>query len=864
MSRKRYLIIGDGAAGTTAAQYVRKADADALIAIYSDDPNPAYFRAALTNYLLGELREEQIWAVPASFYNDTQVNRVLARVAHVDTAKSELWLASGGRAEPYDALLIAAGSRARPPTFEGCFLPGIMTMRTLQDVRSVLDLIRLHGLRHATVIGGGPLGLEWAHGLHTRGVHCTIIMRDQRFLPGAMDEVASDLLLARLRHAGVEVRVGTELRAAMPGRDGRVAAVQTTQGETIACELVGCAIGVICNTEFLQGGLQLGTTSGVIIDKAMRTSVKNIFAAGDVAELNGKVFQLWEPARLQGRVAAASMTGGVDAFAPGVHYFATRLFDLDFCSLGGMRPGPTVEELIDYPKNTGRISYRKLLIKEGKLVGALMLGEREERVRQRGRLFKRLIDDAVDIKDVRTSLLDPTFDLNGWMQTNVLTEKPKQGRGTVGIQAVGIMKGTHVLNMAAMPPLPQIGIASAVLPPAGHPALPALAKMKGTQLVPSMDPAALAAMAATMGAAPQRGRSGTAVSAAVADARGMQIAVSPGGGMAPAYLESQGHRWELSAVEVTIGRDPGASITIQDPNVGHVHAQISRHGKDHYVRDLGSRIGTWVNGVAVNVPFKLRPGDKIRLGSTDFVFRIEGAAQITQAPISEEEGARRPHLEVRVGQSLGLHFALAQSPVIIGRDQQATIRLDDYSVAARHASLREVNGQWWNADLQSASGTKKNGTRLGHGQEVAISDGDVIELGGAVLAFSNHPVRIGSIHSPASLSSPGEPRAVSVRPPKRARVVVRSGSAQGRAFELGEISIVGAQPGACHVLLADPMIAPQHVEIYRRADGYYVRDLGSQLGSWRQGQALHQPARLVTGDTIAMGRHVMMIFEEEQ
>jgi NADPH-dependent 2,4-dienoyl-CoA reductase/sulfur reductase-like enzyme/pSer/pThr/pTyr-binding forkhead associated (FHA) protein len=845
MSRKRYLIIGDGAAGTTAAQYVRKADADALIAIYSDDPNPAYFRAALTNYLLGELREEQIWAVPASFYNDMQINRVLARVAHVDPAKSEIWLASGGRAEPYDALLIAAGSRARPPTFEGGFLPGIMTMRTLQDVRRVLDLIRLHGLRNATVIGGGPLGLEWAHGLHTRGVHCTIIMRDQRFLPGAMDEVASDLLLARLRHAGVEVRVGTELRAAMPGRDGRVAAVHTTQGETIACELVGCAIGVICNTEFLQGGLQLGKTSGVIIDKSMRTSVKNIFAAGDVAELDGKLLQLWEPARLQGRVAAASMTGGVAAFTPGVHYFATRLFDLDFCSLGTMRPDSTVEELVDYPKNTGRISYRKLLIKEGKLVGALMLGEREERVRQRGRLFKRLIDERVDIKEVRASLLDPTFDLNGWMQTNVLTEKPKPGRGTIGMQAVGIMKGTHVLNMAAMPPLPEIGIAAAAPPPpqAGLPVLPALAKMKGTQLVPSMDSAALTAMAATMAAAPaQRG----------------------------AYLESQGQRWELSAVEVTIGRDPGASITIPDPNVGHVHAQISRHGSDHYVRDLGSRIGTWVNGAAVNVPFKLRPGDKIRLGSTDFVFRIEGAPLITQAPISEAEGSRRPHLEVRAGQSLGLRFALAESPVIIGRDQQATIRLDDYSVAARHASFREVNGQWWIADLQSASGTKKNGTRLGHGQEVAISDGDVIELGEAVLAFSNNPIRGGSLHSPDSLSRQQQqpqrqhsaPPSAQARP-KRARVVVRSGSAQGRAFELGEISVVGAQPGACHVLLADPMIAPQHVEISRRADGYYVRDLGSQLGSWRQGQPLHQPARLVTGDTIAMGQHVMMIFEEE-
>src|SRR6516165_1315151 len=99
MSRKRYLIIGDGAAGTTGAQYLRKADPDAVIAIYSDDPNPAYFRAALTNYLLGELREDQIWAVPASFYGEMQINRILARVAGVDVNRQLVYLASGGQPE---------------------------------------------------------------------------------------------------------------------------------------------------------------------------------------------------------------------------------------------------------------------------------------------------------------------------------------------------------------------------------------------------------------------------------------------------------------------------------------------------------------------------------------------------------------------------------------------------------------------------------------------------------------------------------------------------------------------------------------------------------------------------------------------
>ena len=116
MSQKRFIIIGDGAAGTTAAQSLRIADKGATIAILSDDPHAAYFRAALTNYLLGELREEQIWAVPPNFYDEYAIHRALVRVAQVDTKRSLLWLAQGGRPIGYDALVLAAGSRAPRPS----------------------------------------------------------------------------------------------------------------------------------------------------------------------------------------------------------------------------------------------------------------------------------------------------------------------------------------------------------------------------------------------------------------------------------------------------------------------------------------------------------------------------------------------------------------------------------------------------------------------------------------------------------------------------------------------------------------------------------------------------------------------------
>ncbi len=872
MSRKRYLIIGDGAAGTTAAQYIRQGDPQGVIAIYSDDPHPAYFRAALTNYLLGELREDQIWAVPPTFYAELSINRVLARVAGIDAARSQLWLTSGGRPETYDYLMVASGSRARPPSFEGAFLPGVMTMRTLQDVRRVLDLIKLYGLRRAVVLGGGPLGLEWALGLRARGVHVTIVMREARFLPSALDGVSSDLLLARLRQAGVEVRPGEELRAAMPGPDGRVGAVMTKSGETIPCELVAVAIGVICNSDFLQGQLALGKSAGIVVDDKLRTSVPNVFAAGDVAEFGGKLLQLWEPARHQGRAAAIHMTGGSSPYAPGAHYFATRLYDLDFASIGSIASAPGAEELVEYPRKTGHIAYKKLVLKDGRIVGALMLGEREEKVRQRGKLFKRLIDDKVDVTAIKGQIFDPIFDLYGWLQSNV-APRPV-ARGTSSVPAQGKIKGTHLLSLADLPPPTRASPGAA---PAG---LPTNAKMKGTQFfqapfsqAPSAPAASGAAGAALGSTSPLGGPQNVQVLPI-----GLHAALPPveGAGTPPvsAYLEGAGRRWDLAATVLSIGRDKDSQVQVADPQVSHVHAQITRHGADLYLRDLGSGGGTWVNGAPVVVPHRLRNGDRIRVGGTELVFRTEGGGARPTAPppsaLAQSVAAPpQPHLEVRAGHGLGLAFALTASPVIIGRDPQATIRLDDYSVSWRHAQLVDRGGRWFVSDTDSAGGTWVNGARLARGQEVPLDEGTQLRLGDATLAYTMHPRRLQALHSPESLVA--EPnlagqvaQAVRSQPPprmRRARVCVRSGQAPGPVAEIADVIVIGSRQGACNMLVLDPTVHPQHVELSRRPDGIYARDLAR--ATYLRGQPLLAPTRLATGDVLMLSPHISVLFEEE-
>src|SRR5687767_6005854 len=137
MARRRFVIIGDGAAGLTAAERLRERDPTATIGIFSDDPSPGYYRAALTNYLLGELREDQLWAVSPDFYETLGIRRVFGRVVGVDTQRGVVWDATSPTPTPYDHLLVASGGRPRAPSFEGAHLPGVMTLRTIQDARQV-------------------------------------------------------------------------------------------------------------------------------------------------------------------------------------------------------------------------------------------------------------------------------------------------------------------------------------------------------------------------------------------------------------------------------------------------------------------------------------------------------------------------------------------------------------------------------------------------------------------------------------------------------------------------------------------------------------------------------------------------------
>ena len=821
----RYVIIGDGGAGTTAAYYIRQADPSGQIEIYSDDPNAAYYRAALTNYLIGELREAQLFAVPPDFYQANNIQRSLKRVVSLDGSNSLFTLDDGSQVA-YDQLLIAAGASPHAPTFSGADLPGVMTMRTLQDARRVMDLIAAKRLRQAVVVGGGPLGIEWVQGLLHHHVRVIYLLRGDMFFEKALDRTASDLVISRLRAEGVDVRTNEEIDAALPGRDGRLRAVRLkNSGKEVECQLVGAAIGIRPNVDFLHGsGVDLavdekrGTVQGIKVNKAMQTNLPNVYAAGDIIY---RTIGLWEPARLQGRVAGRNMAGGSESFQQGVHYNATRLYDLDFAGTGEVVEKPGDEVRIDFPRGSGRVAYRKLIVREGKLVGAIMLGQRKEGVRKYGMQYRNLIDKKTDISSVSKNLLDTSFDLASWLDSHEIGDQIDAARrireAPKTPSIADIRRTSPGLNLEPVPPSQVLTeMAEAMLLQNGAKIL-----LKNVTRIGRRPESDVALNDPEVSGEHARIRwegsaffledlqssngtflNGTRIHAPARLANGALIKVgktqlqfamavptenlrmtSAGLPEAPpplAALPSDpiwgtlqiGEREiPLRMLSPNIGRDSKADISLDDPTISYIHAQLVRQGNDVYLRDLGSRNGTFVNGKRISVPHLLAHGDVIKLGNASLVFRsgTASAPKPEVIPVTPEKVVARDEaqalepvqpvpalpplqpekpiratapleltLHVRSRKLSGQSFRLNQSPMTVGRDPASHIFISDDTVSWHHALLKQEDMKWFIRDVGSSNGTRINDKRLEPNQPHSLNAGDKLQFGDMLLEVSDH------------------------------------------------------------------------------------------------------------------------------
>jgi NAD(P)H-nitrite reductase large subunit len=401
----RYVIVGNGVAGTKAAETIRKRDAQGEIIILSAEEVPFYRRPALVEHLAGRVSREGLRGRPASFYADRDIVLRLGTAAvGLDAAAHQLVLASGDTLA-YDRLLLAVGVDRSPDWLPGANLSGVVSLRNLADVAALRAAAER--ARRAVVVGEGVLGLEMARALRILGLPVVYLLEWPRFWPKALSPDASALVEERLRSEGVEVWPGQHVRE-FQGSAGRVRVVLTTAGERVPADLVGAAAGMRPPLSWAKAA-GLRVDGRVWADDYLATNLPDVYAAGDAVHLPDETIAFgWQRAWHQGVVAGVNMTAGRAPYRRRTISLSTKAFGLPILVIGDASPKGRARRLHgDYPQ--GGVYKELILDEQERVVGAVMIGEVSEASRVEALVRQRIPYDQVD-----PELLRRLFDLRYW------------------------------------------------------------------------------------------------------------------------------------------------------------------------------------------------------------------------------------------------------------------------------------------------------------------------------------------------------------------------------------------------------------------------------------------------------------------
>ncbi|MEO3868928.1 FAD-dependent oxidoreductase [Nonomuraea sp. B12E4] len=359
----RLVVVGNGMAGSRLVTEVRARDPHLRITVFGAETGQPYNRVLLSNVLAGSSRPEQLRLLDASWYAAHNVEAVLgSAVAWIDRDARTV-VTEDGRREPYDLLVLATGSDAIVPPIPG--VERAVPFRTLGDCERI---IRAAGrARRAVVVGGGLLGVEAARGLAGRGLPVTLLHLAGHLMERQLDVEAGEVLGETLAGLGVEIRTGVS--AAGVEADG----VRLADGELVAADLVVLACGVRPVTG-LAAAAGLEVRRGVVVDDELRTDDPSIFAIGECAEHDGTVYGLVAPAWEQAVVAADVITGGKALYRGSRLVTRLKARSVELAAMGETQLTEEHAEVVRF-SHRARGTYRKLVIRDGRLVGAILLGE---------------------------------------------------------------------------------------------------------------------------------------------------------------------------------------------------------------------------------------------------------------------------------------------------------------------------------------------------------------------------------------------------------------------------------------------------------------------------------------------------------
>jgi ferredoxin-nitrate reductase len=401
--RRRLLVVGAGMAGVATVESLLAHDGGEGwdVTIAGRETATPYNRVMLSKLLAGSMGEAGLALREPSWFADRGVRlRTGAEVRSLDLDAQVAELADGERLG-YDRLVLATGSRAFLPGIPGIDRAGVHALRTLDDTRAIVAAAR--AARRAVVIGGGLLGLEAARGLREHGLQVAVVHLGERLMDLQLDPMGARMLERAMHALGVDVRLGVHTASvAGSGRDGAVRAVVLDDGSELPADLVVVAAGVRPEVGLARdAGLEVDRA--IVVDDELRTSQPGVHAVGECVQHRGVVYGLWAPLLEQAKVAGAALAGVPGAFRGVVPATTLKVAGVDLFCGGRAVANRGDEEVLALDSRRGR--YRRLVLQDGRLVGAVLLGDLRD-----ARALRELLSTGEPVPE---ALLEPAGDAAG-------------------------------------------------------------------------------------------------------------------------------------------------------------------------------------------------------------------------------------------------------------------------------------------------------------------------------------------------------------------------------------------------------------------------------------------------------------------
>ena len=396
---RKYVIIGNGVAGTTAAENIRKTDKEGPITMVTNEDLPFYYRIRLNEYVSRELTEQELIAKNDQWYKDHNIDlKLVTRVVEA-VPQEKLIITEKKERLSYDRLLIATGSHSFIPPIKGSEEKGVFSLRTVQDARAISAYAG--DAESIVLIGGGLLGLEAGNALRKLGKRVMVVEFFPRLLPRQLDGDGAKRLQGIMEEMGFSFRLGAKTQE-ITG-NGSVNRVVLEGGETLPAEMVIISAGVRPNMEMAEP-LGLDHDKGIKVDEHLRTNQSDIYAAGDVAEFRGMPYGIWPAAMEQGKIAGINMAGGNEVYNGTTMANTLKVVGIDLASAGNIDAENEFQSKIVKDKDV----YKKIVLENNRIIGCIMLGETKGFNR-----ITKAISEGMDVFKIMDQVLSMGFHFNG-------------------------------------------------------------------------------------------------------------------------------------------------------------------------------------------------------------------------------------------------------------------------------------------------------------------------------------------------------------------------------------------------------------------------------------------------------------------